>query len=153
MLSLARRKISEKKLGNNIRLVQGYIDSLNDNADFDGATCILVMHFLKDDGAKLGLLKNIHHRLKHSAPLVLVDGCGDSTSKAFEETMNAWKQYPIMHGVDPGQVEKAFSEVITKMVQFVPEPRILELLNQAGFTNVFKYYSGFLYSGWTACKG
>jgi hypothetical protein len=67
--------------------------------------------------------------------------------------MNVWKQYPLMHGVDPGQVEKAFTEIILKMVRFVPEPRILELLNRAGFVNVFKYYSGFLYSGWTAYRG
>jgi tRNA (cmo5U34)-methyltransferase len=153
MLSLAKKKISEKRLRNEIRLMQGYVDDLNDKEGFDGATCILVMHFLKDDGAKLGLLKSIHQRLKRGAPLVLVDGCGEPASKAFEETMNAWKQYPVMHGVDHEQVEKAFSEIIVKMVRFVLEPRILELLNQAGFINVFKYYSGFLYNGWTAYRG
>jgi tRNA (cmo5U34)-methyltransferase len=153
MLSLAQKKISEKKLAADISFVQGYVDDLHDKTDFDGATCILVMHFLKDDGSKLGLLKSICQRLKPGAPLVLVDGCGDPASKTFRETLNAWKQYPIMHGEDPKEVEKAFNDIILKMIQFVPEARILELLNEAGFDNVFKYYSGFLYNGWTACKG
>jgi tRNA (cmo5U34)-methyltransferase len=152
MLSLARKKISEKKIGNKIRLVQGYTDDLDDKEGFDGATCILVMHFLKDDGAKLNLLKSIHQRLKPGATLTLVDGCGKPGSRAFEEAVKAWKQYPVIHGLEHDYVEKAFRKTILKMVQFVPESRILELLKEAGFTNIFKYYSGFLYSGWTARK-
>jgi tRNA (cmo5U34)-methyltransferase len=152
MLSLARKKISAKKIQNKIRLVQGYVDDLTDKEGFDGATCILVMHFLKDDGSKLDLLNSISRRLKPGALLTLVDGCGKPGSRAFKENMKAWKQYPVMHGLEPDYVEKAFSKTIMKMVQFVPESRILELLKQAGFTKVFKYYSGFLYSGWSAYK-
>ena len=152
MLFLARKKMSEKKIRNKIRLVQGYVDDLTDKEGFDGATCILVMHFLKDDGSKLDLLKSISQRLKPGAPLTLVDGCGKPGSRAFKENLKAWKQYPVLHGLKPDYVEKAFSQTIMKMVQFVPESRILELLKEAGFTNVFKYYSGFLYSGWTAYK-
>jgi tRNA (cmo5U34)-methyltransferase len=152
MLALARKKISEKKIRNKIRLVQGYVDDLTDKEGFDGATCILVMHFLKDDGSKLDLLKSIGGRLKPGAPLILVDGCGKPASRAFKENLKAWKQYPVIHGLKSDYVERAFSKTIMKMVQFVPESRILELLKQAGFTNVFKYYSGFLYSGWSACK-
>jgi tRNA (cmo5U34)-methyltransferase len=152
MLSLAGKKISAKKIQNKISLIQGYVEDLPDKEDFDGATCILVMHFLKDDGSKLDLLKNINRCLKPGTPLVLVDGCGKPGSRVFKENLKAWKQYPIMHGLKPDNVEKAFSKTIMQMVQFVPESRILELLKEAGFAKVFKYYSGFLYSGWTAYK-
>jgi tRNA (cmo5U34)-methyltransferase len=152
MLSLARKKISEKNMRNKIRLTQGYVDDLPDREDFDGATSILVMHFLNDDGAKLDLLKSISRRLKPGSPVVLVDGCGKPGSRAFKDNLKAWKQYPAIHGLEPDYIEKAFSKTIMKMVRFVPESRILELLKEAGFTKVFKYYSGFLYSGWTAYK-
>jgi tRNA (cmo5U34)-methyltransferase len=150
MLSLARKKISQKKIGNKISLVQGYVDDLAEKERFDAASCILVMHFLKDDGAKLDLLRSISRRLKPGAPLVLVDGCGRPGSNAFKENLKAWKQYPVMHGLEPDFVEKAFNKTILRMVQFVPESRILGLLKEAGFTKVFKYYSAFLYSGWIA---
>jgi tRNA (cmo5U34)-methyltransferase len=152
MLSLARKKISERKIGNKIRLVQGYVDDLTGKEVFDAATCILVMHFLKDDGAKLDLLKSINRHLKSGSLFTLVDGCGKPDSRAFKENLKAWKQYPFMHGLEPDYIEKAFSKTIMKMVQFVPESRILELLKEAGFRNIFKFYTGFLYSGWTACK-
>jgi tRNA (cmo5U34)-methyltransferase len=152
MLALAKKKIIEKNLADQVELRKGYVDDLQDAAVFDGATCILVMHFLKDDGAKLALLKSIWKRLKHGASFVLIDGFGEPGSAAFEEIKRAWKQYPIIHGVSGETVEDAFDRFIMKMIQFVPESRILELLRTAGFTKVFKYYSGFLYGGWMGYK-
>jgi tRNA (cmo5U34)-methyltransferase len=152
MLALAKKKIVEKNLAGDIELRKGYVDDLDQEAVFDGATCILVMHFLKDDGAKLALLESIYKRLKHGASFVLVDGFGEPGSMEFEELGKAWKQYPIIHGVSKETVEDAFNERIMKMIQFVPESRILELLRTAGFTRVLKYYSGFLYGGWMGYK-
>jgi len=152
MLALARKKILEKNLTSEIDLRKGYVDDLKDEEVFDGATCILVMHFLKDDGAKLALLESICKRLKHGAPFVLIDGFGEPGSMDFEEIKMAWKHYPIISGVPGETVENAFNEVIMKMIQFVPESRILELLEMAGFTRVFRYYSGFLYGGWMGYK-
>ena len=152
MLALAKKKIFEKNLTGEIELRKGYVDDLEEEAVFDGATCILVMHFLKDDGAKLALLESICKRLKHGASFVLMDGFGEPGSMEFEEIKSAWKHYPIIHGVSNETVENAFNERIMKMIQFVPESRILELLRTAGFTRGFKYYSGFLYGGWMGDK-
>jgi tRNA (cmo5U34)-methyltransferase len=152
MLAIARKKIFAMNLSSKIELIKGYVNDLKDEAVFDGATCILVMHFLKDDGAKLALLESICKRLKHGAPFVLIDGFGEPSSMDFEEIRIAWKHYPIIKGVPSETVENAFNEVIMKMIQFVPESRILELLKNAGFTRVFKYYSGFSYGGWMGYK-
>ena len=152
MLALARKKIVEKNLACKIELRKGYVDDLNEEAVFDGATCILVMHFLNDDGAKLTLLESICKRLKHGASFILVDGFGEPGSMEFEEMQRAWKHYPMIHGVSSETVEDAFNERIMKMIQSVPEARILDLLRMAGFTRVFRYYSGFLYGGWMGYK-
>ncbi len=152
MLALAKKKIVEKNLAGDIELRKGYVDDLKEEAVFDGATCILVMHFLKDDGAKQALLDSICKRLKHGASFVLVDGFGEPGGMEFEEIERAWKQYPLIHGVSGETVEDAFNERIMKMIQFVPESRILELMKTAGFSRVFKFYSGFLYGGWMGYK-
>ncbi|MGV8057714.1 MAG: class I SAM-dependent methyltransferase [Smithellaceae bacterium] len=152
MLTLAQKKIEEKNLTGEIKLIKGYVDDLQDNDVFDGATCILVMHFLPDDGAKLALLHSIFKRLKHGAPFVIVDGFGEPESPDFEEIKMSWKQYPVIKGVPEEIVENAFNNVIMKMLRFVPESRIRELLSETGFTRVVKYYSGFLYGGWMGYK-
>jgi tRNA (cmo5U34)-methyltransferase len=152
MLALARKKISEKNLAGEIELEKGYVDDLKEEEVFDAATCILVMHFLKDDGTKLQLLESISERLKPGAPFILIDGFGEPGSANFEEVKVAWKNYPIISGVPGETVEQIFNEVIMKTVHFVPESRIMELLETAGFTRVSKYFSGFLYSGWIGYK-
>jgi tRNA (cmo5U34)-methyltransferase len=152
MLALARKKICEKNLACKIELRKGYVNDLKEEEVFDAATCILVMHFLKDDGTKLNLLESISKRLKPGAPFVLIDGFGEPGSTNFQEIKVAWKNYPIISGVPSETVENIFNEVIMKTVQFVPESRIMELLETAGFTRVSKYFSGFLYGGWMASK-
>jgi tRNA (cmo5U34)-methyltransferase len=152
MLTLMKRKLSDRNLTNHIELRKGYVDDLEDGEVFDAATCILVMHFLNDDGSKLALLESVGTRLKRGAPFVLIDGFGETGSVEFEEIKASWKNYPIIHGVPSEIVENAFNDVIMKMIHFVPERRILELLRTAGFTGMFRYYSGFLYGGWMSYK-
>jgi tRNA (cmo5U34)-methyltransferase len=152
MLALAGKKICEKNLSCEIELRKGYVDDLKDEEVFDAATCILVMHFLKDDGTKLNLLESICKRLKSGAPFVLIDGFGEPGSMDFEEIKAAWKNYPIISGVPGEMVENVFNQVIMKMIQFVPESRIMELMETAGITRVSKYFSGFLYGGWIGYK-
>jgi tRNA (cmo5U34)-methyltransferase len=152
MLALARKKFSEKNLAGEIKLKKGYVDDLKEEEVFDAATCILVMHFLRDDGSKLELLESICKRIKTGSPFVLIDGFGEPGSKDFEKIKIAWKNYPIISGVPGETVENIFNEVIMKTVQFVPESRIIELLEAAGFTRVSKYFSGFLYGGWMSYK-
>jgi tRNA (cmo5U34)-methyltransferase len=148
MLAITRRKLLGQEHSNHVELVRGYVYDLENRAEFDGATCILVMHFQKDDGSKLSLLESIARRLKKNAPLILIDGFGEPGSREFEDTTASWKQYPLMCEVPIASVEGAFRDVIMKMVRFVPEMRIKELLNQAGFSGVHRFYTAFLYGGW-----
>ncbi|MDD4651622.1 MAG: class I SAM-dependent methyltransferase [Methanothrix sp.] len=152
MLAFARKKFSEKNLAGEIELKKGYVDDLKEEEVFDAATCILVMHFLRDDGSKLELLERISKHMKPGAPFILIDGFGEPASKDFEEISVAWKNYPIISGVPGETVEQIFKEVIMKTVQFVPESRIMELLETAGFIRVSKYFSGFLYGSWIGYK-
>jgi tRNA (cmo5U34)-methyltransferase len=152
MLDLAGKKICENNLACEIELRKEYVHDLKEEEVFDAATCILVMHFLKDDGTKLNLLESISKRLKPGAPFVLIDGFGEPGSTNFEEIKVAWKNYPIISGVPSEIVENIFNEVIMKTVQFVPESRIMELLETAGITRASKYFSGFLYGGWMGYK-
>ncbi len=152
MLSIAKKKITELKLSNQINLFNGFTNELQENHLYNGATCILVMQFLPDDGSKLAILSDIARRLKSGAPLILVDGFGVKNSIEFEKTVSAWKRYPLLMGVEPQVVEDAFSTQILKRIQFVSEERIEKLLNEAGFENPYRFFTSFLYGGWVANK-
>jgi tRNA (cmo5U34)-methyltransferase len=152
MLAIAKSKIDEKRLSNPITLFKGYTQELPETRDFDAATCILVMHFLPDDGSKLRLLESIGQRLKSGSPLVLVDGFGVKESNTFKRTMAAWKTFVKTQGVDQQQVEEAFSGQLLKRLQYISEERIETLLGEAGFEKPSRFYTGFLYGGWMTTK-
>lgn len=152
MLSIANEKISQFELKNRVNLVQGFTHDLPETDMFDAATCILVMHFLPDDGSKLDILKSISKRLKSGAPLILVDGFGTKDSVNFEQNILSWKSFCETMGVDSQMVEDGFRDQIMKRLQFVSEERISGLLNEAGFDNPTRFFTSFLYGGWVAIK-
>lgn len=152
MLAIARKKIDALRLSDRVALRHGYVHDLPVESRFNAATCILVMHFLPDDGSKLHLLKSIADRLEPGGPLVLVDDFGDRGSEAFRLTLQAWKYYVIAQGADPVAVEYAFGEQNMKRFHYVPEERIEELLAEAGFSRPARFFTGFLYGGWMAVR-
>lgn len=152
MLSIARSKIEAMNLKSPINLYQGYTHELPEDSLYDGATCILVMHFLPDDGAKLELLKSISQHLKSGATFILVDGFGTRGSEEFNLAVAAWKKFAEAMGVDSQIVEDGFKNQILKKIQFVPESRISDLLNEAGFEKPYRFFTSFLYGGWVMTK-
>lgn len=152
MMAIARQKLSDRQLLSKVNLHTGYVDTLAVTELMDAATLMLVMHFLPDDGSKLQLLKNIARRLKLGAEFILADLYGNKTSPYFERTRSAWKSFYFsqLDTTAKAKAELEFELSINNSIYFVPESRIIELLNIAGFEQVTRFYNAFLFGGWTA---
>src|SRR5690606_19998280 len=65
-------RLAEKTLGplaSHVELIEGYVDAAPETA-FDGAVCLLTLHFLTPD-ERLRTLRELWRRLKPGAPLVV----------------------------------------------------------------------------------
>ena len=83
MVKTASSKIEQNGLCSRIELIHGGIEDIMQES-FDGATSLLVMHFLpKEDKSKY--LKEICFRLKDGGKFILADVGGDRNSPEFEE--------------------------------------------------------------------
>lgn len=151
MLALAQQKIEQQSLSERVKLFQGYTHDLPATFLHDAATCILVMQFLPDDGSKLALLQSISQRLKSSATFILVDAFGEKGTENYEQLAWAWKLYRQEMGMSSEMIEK-LEKARQEGVYFISEPRVLELLQQAGFGNITRFYTGFWFGGWIATK-
>jgi tRNA (cmo5U34)-methyltransferase len=151
MLSIAQNKIEEYGLSERIKLFTGYTHALDTTSLYDAATCILVMHFLSDDGSKLALLQNIAQRLKSSGTFILVDIFGEKGTQEFERMISIIKVYWEQMGITPEKRMEGL-ETIKKGVFPIPEIRVVELLQQAGFGNILRFYTGLWVGGWVATK-
>jgi tRNA (cmo5U34)-methyltransferase len=152
MLNLASERIRAAGLSDRVSLVKGWVGELPDDTLYDAATAAMVLHFVPDDGGKLNLLRDIATRLKHGAPLVLMDVHGDLSAPESKLLREAWKHQQNLAGVEWIEVERGMTERM-KTIHFVSAARIEQLLAEAGFSRIQYFFQVFMLGGWIAFKG
>jgi tRNA (cmo5U34)-methyltransferase len=152
MLDVAKDKIEAAGVTAQVSLFRGNVDELPVGTFYDGATLGMVLHFVADDGAKLKLLRSIASHLKSGAPLVLMDAHGDPTTPESQILLDAWKHQQNLAGLTWEQVEDGMKERM-QAIHFVSSNRIEELLAEAGFRRIQRFFQIFILGGWIAFKG
>jgi tRNA (cmo5U34)-methyltransferase len=152
MLDLAKEKIEAAGLSDRVAFINGFVGDLPIGKLCDGATAAMIMHFVPDDGGKIEFLRAIASHLRSGAPLVLMDANGALTAPESELLIEAWKQQQVLAGVKRDEVENAMKERV-KTIQFVSSKRIEQLLTEAGFHRIQRFFQNFMLGGWIAFKG
>jgi len=150
MLEVARTYIPSDA-GERVQLVQGYVEDLPMDRVFDGATSVLVMHFLPDDGSKKRYLEAIRARLVEGAHFIHVD-------VSIESDLEAISLSPVLtrHGAMAGLPD----HVLTGPAAFacamraadkrciVDPERNRALLEEAGFEVISPFFRSLWFTGW-----
>jgi tRNA (cmo5U34)-methyltransferase len=143
MLDVARHIVGPH--ASRIEWQQGRIDDVRPGP-FDGATCLLTLHFLDRD-ERLHTLRELRRRLKPSARLVVAHHSAPSA-----ESMERWLTRSVMFASDTGDATAASASAAT-MASRLPilTAEVDEaLLLEAGFTDVAMFYAAFSFRGWVA---
>jgi len=116
---------------------------------FDAATCMLTLHFVPDDGAKLETLKAVRARLKPCAPFFIahlsIDKADPDSARRFERYL----QFAQDSQLDPEALAKAHVNVRTRLDCVGPQ-RDEALLEEAGFSGIELMFRGMYWCGWLA---
>jgi tRNA (cmo5U34)-methyltransferase len=154
MLDIARAKVARAGIAERIELRRGTAADLPEHERFDGATALLVMHFIAETTDKLAFLQSIGARLKPGASLLLADLCGSPGSPHFESLFAAWQaHWCATHGVarDDANMMKEFAERRARP-GWIDEEQHLKLFAFAGFHTPVRFWSGLLFSAWLLRK-
>ena len=151
MLEIARSKINAIGMAKRVTLSHGTVDTLIDEPKFDAATCILVEHLLPDNGAKLLLLEDIHRKIVSGGWFVLFGLHGNFGTESTQNALNAWLEFVTIQGL-PETARDNVRHRATVEDSLISEKRIQELLQEAGFVNIEKFYQLQLLGGWLAQK-
>ncbi|HUF28749.1 MAG TPA: class I SAM-dependent methyltransferase [Gemmatimonadaceae bacterium] len=151
MLAITRAKLAQRGVASRVTLHQGVTQELPPAAPFDAATLICVLHFHPDDGAKLELLRAIAERLRPGAPLALIDGRGEPGTPEFEAMFAAWMRFIELMGMDD-EGRATYRAQLEASVRWIPERRLRELLAEAGFGEVARFYEALAFGGWLAVR-
>lgn len=150
MLRHAGAKVADHGLNERVRLYPSTVAQLPTFEPFDAATLLLVLHFLPDDGAKLGLLTDVARRLVPGAPLVLADLFGPAWDDPWQaELRTFWGHLQRAAGIPAGDIAKGFRHV-DRDIHPVTDARLADLLAEAGFAAPQPFFRALCFGGWVA---
>lgn len=147
MIKVSAKKIQKQKLGKQISLVHGKINSV-ENENFDAATSILVMHFIKN---KKSFLKEIYNRIKPGGTFILVDICGNKRSGEFNDLLTYWVDFQKDNRTDKENISQTVKHIKNDL-RVISEKRTLTLLSNTGFRNTRHFFKSFLINGFITEK-
>ncbi len=151
MLRTCGRRVAAAGLCGRVELFHGRLEDYVGEHEFDSASSIFVAHFLRTSDDKLGYLRAIAERLKPGASFVLADLYGDRHSAEFLTLLQAWLVHYVSHGISEQKLRLDLDHILCNF-SFAPEPELLALLDEAGFTGATRFYQNFLFGGWVARK-
>jgi len=149
MVKTASSKIEQNGLCSKIEFIHGGVEDILQES-FDGATSLLVMHFLPIE-EKSAYLKDICFRLKPGGKFILADVGGERNSPEFEEFLHAWKSFQLQTR-DKKDVEEMLQRVRGNL-NFITLDETISLLKDSGFRNLRHFWKSLLINGFVMEKG
>lgn len=148
MLALARHTLGDLSLHG--ELIQGYIDDAPDGL-FDGATCLLTLHFLSPD-ERLHTLRELKRRLKPGAPLVIAHHSVPDEPTEKRVWLQRWAAFAMARGGTDDDLAARAEALASRLPTLSPE-REVALLEEAGFIEPRLFYAALSFRGWVAYAG
>lgn len=146
MLNIARGRAGDDGFEGRTDYVEGLVFDAP-NGPFDAATCLLTLHFVPDDGARLETLRAVKARLKPGAPFLLVTLCIDLKDARAETHLQRYADYALQSGVASRDVDET-CERLRAVLHMVPAAREEALLAEAGFSDRDLFYAALSWRGW-----
>ncbi len=129
-----------------VELIHGYIDDAP-VGPFDGATCLLMLHFLSVPD-RLEVLRALRGRLKPGAPVIIAHHCKPDVGPVED-----WLARSVAFANGPMADAKSARASATSMAQHLTlftAQQEEALLQDAGFTQPALFYAGLSFRGWVA---
>ncbi|KRB11636.1 class I SAM-dependent methyltransferase [Lysobacter sp. Root690] len=144
MLKLASETLGP--LASRVDLCEGYIDTAS-VGPFDGATCLLTLHFLPAE-ERLRTLVELRRRLKPGAPLIVAHHSVPGDRKL--QWLHRYAAFAVASGGIPAQdADKSVAALGSRLPMLSPE-QDEALLREAGFETVELFFAAFTFKGWVA---
>jgi Methylase involved in ubiquinone/menaquinone biosynthesis len=141
MLEQARATLGE--LASRVTLHDGYIDDAP-MGPFDGATCLLTLHFLPRE-ERVRTLKQIHARLRPGAPLLTAHHSFPEAAK------DKWLSRFAAFFASSGPLPAGFDiQAMKERMPFLSPEQDVAALEDAGFVDIELFYAAFTFKGWVA---
>ena len=147
MLEQARAMLGN--LTAHVTFQEGYIDDAPEGP-FDGATCLLTLHFLEKEERRRTLAE-IRRRLKPDAPVVIVHHSFPNDEAGKDKWLARNAAMIGAAGVTESEARDRIRVMKERLPVLSPEEDVA-VLQQAGFSGVELFYAAFTFKGWVGYR-
>ncbi|MDQ7776914.1 MAG: class I SAM-dependent methyltransferase [Paracoccus aminovorans] len=134
-------------LGDRVAFHQGYVEDAPDGP-FDGAACLLTLHFLPRDD-RLRTLRALHRRLRPGAPFVAAHHSFPRSEGQRDLWLRRNAAWLVLGGLPEAQAMAGMASMAQRLPVLAPEEDEA-LLRAAGFSEVQLFYAALTFKGWLA---
>ncbi|WP_053782067.1 class I SAM-dependent methyltransferase [Paenibacillus xylanivorans] len=149
MLQLAERRVQEAGINARVQLKSMTVEALPEEGVYDGATSMLMLHFIQGMESKRRFLSNLATRLKPGAPLIIAAVNADLRSPVYSTMMQAWQDHMLSNSVQPEEWER-FAASLGRESDPISSELMIELLAECGFSHITRYFGAFWVEGYYA---
>lgn len=146
---LDQAHVTANDFADRIRLHEGYIEDAP-QGPFDGATCLLTLHFLAQQ-ERVRTLKELYRRLRPGAPLVTAHHSFPNDDAGKDKWLARFAAYVATFEIGGVQSSLNISAMKERLPVLSPEQDVAAL-HEAGFSQVELFYAAFTFKGWVAYK-
>lgn len=149
MLDVCRANVEKAGISDRCRFHEGFVDSLPQEAVFDGATAILVSQFVMDRNERKAFFAGIRTRLRPGAPLITADLASPDDAALRESLLDDWATMLAITGVD-AEAARASTAQWGKAVAVLPPEQVAEIIAGGGFERPTLFYQALFIHAWHA---
>ena len=146
MLDLAKGEIEAAGVAARVTFVKDDLSAVAEEAVFDAALVIGVLHHVPDEAGKETLLRAIAARLRPGASLILAGNYRRYASEPL--LLAAWANRWRMHGAGDEEVREKLDKIMSGAVPPESEEKVAGLLAGAGFEAPEKFFSSLFWGAW-----
>jgi len=147
MLELCRQKTEEYGIASRCTFHEGYLDSLPATDAFDGATCLLVSHFIMQQDKRSNFFRQIAARLRPDGYLVSADLVADLSTSEYQSLLEVWLQMLKYAEMSVEEVEK-FHVSYGRDVALLPPQTVEAIITRSGFESPVLFLQTLLIHAW-----
>jgi len=128
---------------------EGYIEDAP-KGPFDGATCLLTLHFLPRE-ERTRTLRDICRRLRPSAPLAIVHHSFPNDDAGTDKWLARFANYIATS--EMGDAGNGINvEAMKERLPVLSPEQDVSVLQEAGFSQIELFYAALTFRGWIACR-
>ncbi len=149
MIAACRTRAERDDFANRCEFHAGLLETLPENAAFDGATCLLVSQFLLDPTARTAFFARIAQRLRPGGTLAWADLAWDTAAPDYPAMLRLWMRTLSGAGLDDAAIER-MRAAYARDVAILPPERVAQLVGEAGFVAPLRFHQAGMIHGWYA---